>query len=107
MNRLVILEKTENTFLPDRADVELFLQESQALIEDKASSILKYRIRPPKNERKGKQREGKGKGKLQKRSDEWGGHRRTTRAIPGTVVGSHAGPIEETNVGHRMLAAMG
>ncbi|KAI9489755.1 hypothetical protein BDB00DRAFT_875984 [Zychaea mexicana] len=103
--RTPVLQKTRDTFLPaDRRYIERFLDEAQSTIDAQSSILRKHRIDngPTYNKpnKKGKHHGGKKDKKSKPMAANAG-------PSVNTVVGADVGPIGETNVGHRMLAAMG
>lgn len=103
--RSPVLHKTDRTFIPkDRRYIERFLNDAAAIafteesISRKKVEGKKANKLPPSAGKKGKKGKDK-KGRQDKSSSGMPSH--------GQVVGSNVAPISETNVGHRMLAAMG
>ncbi|KAI8138509.1 hypothetical protein BJV82DRAFT_294239 [Fennellomyces sp. T-0311] len=100
--RTPVLQKTRDTCLPkDRRYIERFLDEAQSTIDAQSSILRKHRMEnaPSFHNKKGKS--GK-KDKKRKEKDKV-----TINPVHNTVVGADAAPIGDSNVGHRMLAAMG
>lgn len=93
----------------------MFIRNAQTSIDAQSSILRKRRNldrpQPPPSKKKGKGKE-KAKGKNDKSKDkqaqQQSGQKKITAAVKhGTVVGANVAPISESNVGHRMLAAMG
>lgn len=103
-----LLQKTTNTqLLDDRRSIERFLQEAQATIDARSSILRKNRQMDPEPVGKGKKKggkKGKQKGKKERQQDP---DRPSSKPAHNSVVGAGADPINESNIGHRMLAAMG
>ncbi|CDH48463.1 hypothetical protein RO3G_12101 [Lichtheimia corymbifera JMRC:FSU:9682] len=105
--RMPLLQKTTNTqLLDDRRSIERFLQEAQATIDARSSILRKNRQMDPEPVGKGKKKGKKGKqrNKKEKQQDT---DRPSSKPAHNSVVGAGADPINESNIGHRMLAAMG
>lgn len=105
--RMPLLQKTTNTqLLDDRRSIERFLQEAQATIDARTSILRKNRQPDPEPPGKGKKKgkKGKQKSKKEKQQDP---DRPSSKPVHNSVVGAGAEPINESNIGHRMLAAMG
>lgn len=105
--RMPLLQKTTNTqLLDDRRSIERFLQEAQATIDARTSILRKNRQPDPEPPGKGKKKgkKGKQKNKKEKQQDP---DRPSSKPVHNSVVGAGAEPINESNIGHRMLAAMG
>ncbi|KAF7728483.1 hypothetical protein EC973_006036 [Apophysomyces ossiformis] len=106
-HRTPTLTKTDRTFMPtDRRYIDRFIEEAQMTID------LKYKMASRKALRPEPLPKGK-KFNLPKHSGpKKGGPKSNKGAVDtgpahGTVVGSGVAPIGESNVGHRMLAALG
>ncbi|KAI8065895.1 hypothetical protein BC940DRAFT_334413 [Gongronella butleri] len=98
--RSPIVTKTERTFLPaDRRYIDRFLSEAQSTLDSQYGKLRSYHERdtnappglPKRKSKKDKNRRVQG----------------DPSAQHGAIVGSNAAPIDQTNVGHRLLAAMG
>ncbi|KAI9321350.1 hypothetical protein BX666DRAFT_1901340 [Dichotomocladium elegans] len=97
--RMPILQKTRNTFLPtDRRYIERFLQQAQSTIDAQSSVLRKHRIDYDLTGKNKKDKKGK------KKSRDTSSLRKPEH---NSIVGSGARPLDESNVGHRMLSAMG
>jgi hypothetical protein len=104
-----VVTKTANTCIPqDRRNIELFIHEAQSTITVQQNLAQKHHQAEPRGHGKGKKANpgkkpvgqdastSKKKGAAAKQDKEHG-----------TVVASNAAPIAESNVGHRMMLAMG
>lgn len=96
--RTPIITKTDRTFIPtDRRYIDRFIRQSQTTMATESSALRKHRMTDSST--KGK----KGSEGSNKKKD--GGD--PGPSTHGTVVASDAAPITDSNLGHRMLAAMG
>ncbi|CAO3608261.1 unnamed protein product [Cunninghamella echinulata] len=130
-SRMPIVTKTDRTFLPqDRRYIERYIEEAQSSINAQDHILRKHRMdnnnqggrggrgrnnknatsAPSSSKKKDKKKE-----KYQKSADNNNNNNKNQndgtpslgKNSHGTVVASNAAPINESNVGHRMLAAMG
>ncbi|KAI9268189.1 G-patch domain-containing protein [Phascolomyces articulosus] len=105
--RTPVLQRTSDTFLPnDRRYIDRFLDEAQNTIDAQSSILRKHRMDSPlpnfnKPNKKGKSGHH-GKKDKKKRKE-----KPMSNPVENKVVGADVAPIGESNVGHRMLAAMG
>ncbi|ORX46472.1 hypothetical protein DM01DRAFT_1339477 [Hesseltinella vesiculosa] len=116
MTRSPVVTKTDRTFLPlDRRYIERFIEEAQSTLNTQHRILRKHRM---DSDRAFSPQGGHGKkhGKKEKHNNGNGigngfGKRRQDQQPPtslhGAVVGSSAAPIDNSNLGHRMLAALG
>ncbi|KAI9307458.1 hypothetical protein BJ944DRAFT_228597 [Cunninghamella echinulata] len=121
-SRMPIVTKTDRTFLPqDRRYIERYIEEAQSSINAQDHILRKHRM--DSNNQGGRRRNNKNatptsssskkkdkkKEKYQKSADKNQNNDTPPlgKNLHGTVVASNAAPIHESNVGHRMLAAMG
>ena len=106
-NRTPVLQKTGDTFLPnDRRYIERFLDEAQNTIDAQSSILRKHRMTSPLPNFNKPNKKGKHGGKKEKK-DKKKKEKPMSNPVENTVVGGNSAPINESNVGHRMLAAMG
>ncbi|KAG0172459.1 hypothetical protein DFQ28_005087 [Apophysomyces sp. BC1034] len=111
-HRTPILSKTDRTFMPtDRRYIDRFIEEAQTTINAKYNIASRKAFRPEPVFAKGKKNNGpKNSGPKNsgpRNSGPKNKNNTDTGPVHGTVVGSGVAPIGESNVGHRMLAAMG
>ncbi|SAM04673.1 hypothetical protein [Absidia glauca] len=99
-NRTPVITKTDRTFIPtDRRYIDRFIRQSQTTVATESSTLRKHRMTDPTTKgKKGADGSSKKKG---------GGGGDLGPSTHGTVVASDAAPITDSNLGHRMLAAMG
>ncbi|KAI8335256.1 hypothetical protein EDC96DRAFT_548219 [Choanephora cucurbitarum] len=100
--RCTVVSKTPATSIPrDRRHIDRFLSDIQTNMNEQNRIIAKNKSLTDK----------KKKGKKTSKNQSGSGTPKQNNPSPllshGTVVGSDAAPISESNVGHRMLAAMG
>lgn len=94
-SRCTIITKTKETKIPkDRRSIDRFLINNQASVDEQARIIEKKKNKPISNT----SGSSTPKAKLKPAG---------SQLTPGTVVAFNAPPIDEDNVGHKMLAAMG
>ncbi|KAI9287190.1 hypothetical protein BC943DRAFT_319211 [Umbelopsis sp. AD052] len=107
-SRYPVLSKTERTFIPnDRKYIERFIAEAQSTLDITSNILRKHRTpniansMPPS---KSKRKTGQGK-------KEAGRNGSSPGDLPGPshghIVAGNAAPINDQNIGHQMLAAMG
>ncbi|CAO3625174.1 unnamed protein product [Cunninghamella blakesleeana] len=126
-SRTPIVTKTDRTFLPpDRRYIERFIEEAQSTLNSQSNILSKHRMdnNNNNNNNHGRRRNNKSnnafssssnkrdrkKDKGQKSFDKNKQNNNDNsfgKSTHGTVVASDAAPIDENNVGHRLLAAMG
>ncbi|RCI04510.1 hypothetical protein CU098_004741 [Rhizopus stolonifer] len=101
--RCTVVSKTPMTSIPrDRRYINRFLSDIQNNMNEQNRIIGKNRMKEAKGKKKGGSNKNSGSSTpREKRGPS------STGPSHGTVVGSDAAPIGESNIGHRMLAAMG
>lgn len=98
--RCTMISKTNETYIPsDRRNIERFLSDSQVNVDEQTRIIEKNRKKFASTSKKSS---GSSTPKTKPKVY-------TSKSIPtvGSIVAFDAPPINEDNVGHRMLAAMG
>jgi hypothetical protein len=109
--RPLVVTRTVNTCIPqDRRNIELFIHEAQSTITVQQNLAQKHHQTESRGHGKGKKEKP---GKKQVGQDAPTSKKKGTTVAAkqdkehGTVVASNAAPIAESNVGHRMMLAMG
>ncbi|KAI8583726.1 hypothetical protein K450DRAFT_222485 [Umbelopsis ramanniana AG] len=104
-SRYPVLSKTERTFIPnDRKYIERFIAEAQSTLDITSSILRKHRMPYIENSIPSKSKRKAGK-------KEAGRNGSSPSDLPGPshghIVAGNAAPINDQNIGHQMLAAMG
>lgn len=106
-----MVTKAANTCIPqDRRNIELFIHEAQSTITVQQNLTQKHRQAEWGGPLKGKKAKP---GKKSQQLESPAGKKKAAAAAAkqdnghGTVVAQNAAPITESNVGHRMMLAMG
>lgn len=111
-SRSTIVSKTTTTYIPnDRRYISQFLSDIQTNIDEQNRIIGKNRSKGAPLQQKGKKKlinmKNKSNSGNSTPKDKRGDKQFPAGPSHGTVVAHDAAPIGESNVGHRMLAAMG
>ncbi|KAI9276045.1 hypothetical protein BY458DRAFT_532990 [Sporodiniella umbellata] len=96
--RHIVLRKTAETCIPkNRRSIDRYIVQMSRHLDEQAALALKHTAPYTKSKKPASKHSKKKEKKAQG----------TDKPSHGAIVAHHAKPIEDTNVGHRMLAAMG